>query len=377
LLAAIGAYWSVRLADEIFLSWALFLFGGAIVYALILPYKRASLIEDDWGLSARAKALRIVLGSTPLYVLPAIVILLDDSLAESLPTFRYQIQSFQFPDAFGTFFALVLWLFIGGLLASILTGSMYIKTLLHGFGFGDDEIDLAMNYARDQSVVVEVGFSFVIVFSALYVSAAASRPVGSDIAIQYFSAAFLLIVLLIFYGHFVITFTPSLCKKRPTTVLKYFLFFSTIEAAIDPLIGVPFAIAALAGLHFMSEEGRSRTSYQEFLSKKQNEELERRLKQEIEKLEQDWWSYLFYKLYPRVEQILAVLVMISLFSMLVLSRFGYQIGLLEFIVFLIVFSGVYYGMPRIYFYWKAFRNEIGDLEKKIEEKRSEGAFDLI
>ncbi len=270
-IAAVGAYWSTTLASEVLLPWTLFLFGGAIIYTLVLPYKRASLIEGRWGLPARVKALTVVLMGSPFYLFPSIAVLLDTSLAESLPMFHYQIATFQFETAFSSFIPLVMSFLYGGLFASILTARVGIRFILRKFRYGEAEINETLRYATDRTGRIELGFSLAIVFAALYVIAGWYRLDVSSTSQYYFFGAFLLVMMLVFYGYFFVTYTPSVCPKWTRRLLEAILLLSIFATIIGYLLGILFALAAITLLHFLSNKGRRKLELRAFVEEKQEE----------------------------------------------------------------------------------------------------------
>lgn len=376
-IAAVGAYWSTTLASEVLLPWTLFLFGGAIVYTLVLPYKRALLVEGRWSLPARAKALTVILMGLPFYLIPSVAVLFSPSLAETLPTFHYLIASFQFESAFDSLVTLLTYFLIGGLLASIFTAGLGIRHILKRFRYGELELNETLRYATDRTGRIELGFSLTLVFAALHVIAGWASRDSPNISQYYYLGALVLVLLLVVYGHFFVTYTPSVCPSWPRRFLEILLLLSIVATAIGFLTGIVFATTAMVFLHLLSQRGRGLQEFNVFIDQKQKEEMEERKKYERKKLDQDWWSYYFYKLYPRVEYVMFGLFLLGILLMAILPVFGYQVGIIEFLLSIIMFGGVHSGIPRGYFLLKAYRKELGDVKKRLDSKRAEGSFDLV
>jgi len=70
-------------------------------------------------------------------------------------------------------------------------------------------------------------------------------------------------------------------------------------------------------------------------------------------------------------------VTLGILGFSVLSLVGYQIGFVELLLFLLLISGIYFGLPRAYFLLKVHRGEFDDIVRRLESKRVEGAFDLL
>ena len=376
-IVAVGAYWSTTLATEVLLPWTLFLFGGAIIYTLVLPYKKALLVEGRWGLPARAKALTVILMGLPFYLIPSVAVLFSPSLAETLPTFHYLVASFQFIAAFDSLVMLLAWFLVGGLLASILTAGLGIRYILKRFRYGELELNETLRYATDRTGRIELGFSLALVFAALHVIAGWASRHSPNISQYYYLSALVLVLLLVVYGHFFVTYTPSVCPSWSRRFLEMLLFLSIIVTAIGFLIGIVFAITAMVYLHLLSKRGRGLQEFNVFIDQKKKEEMEERKKHERKRLDQDWRSYYFYKLYPRAEYVMFALLFLGSLLIVILPAFGCQIGIIEFILSIIMFGVVYSGIPRGYFLLKEYRKELDDVKKRLDSKKAGGAFDLI
>ncbi|MHA2067502.1 MAG: hypothetical protein ACXABY_24305, partial [Candidatus Thorarchaeota archaeon] len=106
LVAALGAYRILSSMTSEFYLVALLIFGGAVIYVLLLPYKVAVLIKGEWGFIARARVVRTIAYGLPMWLLLTIVLLLYPSVSESIVLFfqNPSVVDFQRPLALFSFF---------------------------------------------------------------------------------------------------------------------------------------------------------------------------------------------------------------------------------------------------------------------------------
>lgn len=334
ILATVGAYWSIVTKEEILFPWAIFIIFGATVYSLFLPYKRATLITDEWKDVCRFKALGLVFLGIPLYLVPAFLMLVPDSYSNVLPLAQSYFANWQILNAFWTIFSVIQPLLLGGLLASVFMNFPFLS-LLGKTGIDKNEIQDIKNYGADGSYALGLlGFAEIIVVALLYLSAGWAHP---ELLSIYTLGTIIMIFQLIAFGHLYVRCFPSALDKNHPGILKALFVVSIILSSFSiymTIICNAFAFLVLLYIYYLSEKYLYKLgSPSEFLMKK---------KQEAEV--RDIIGFTFYKLHPKISFSASFLILV--WGVYLTFAFASALGIL-FIGFVIAFL-IYWIIPRIW-----------------------------
>jgi len=205
--AAGGAYASIFLADSVFLPWALWLMGGSIGYALFLSYKRASLIQGEWGMVLRARVLRILMIGLPLWGFITIAFYLDNSLARLLPEFLADPNSVAFTRSLILLFSLAI---VFGRLSFHYGWTRVLEIV----GLEDDEKELITKYEDFSAVFQLILVVFIITFSTNFIAAGWLASTNLELSRHYYMTGFAYLIILVCFGAFIAWYIPERCKHR-------------------------------------------------------------------------------------------------------------------------------------------------------------------
>ncbi|MFW9803131.1 MAG: hypothetical protein ACFFFC_10790 [Candidatus Thorarchaeota archaeon] len=366
-LAAFGAYWTATRANEILLPWTIMLFGGAIAYALFLPYKRALLVQDEWREAARVKALAAFFLGAPMYIVPAIVIYIFPDPASSLPSIQEAILSLQLEFALVPLERIILALLIGGIIGAVPSNKLYHRLLLRS-GYPRDEIEETIRYKTGRSGVSTFGFSLIVVFAVIYLSAGTFNTTLSD---QYFLSTLVLILLLVVHGWFFVTYTPPITKNLKHRILEYAFLLSiavTIFSTSFTIVGGFLAFFILLILNHLSNQVRRETDLESYVKQQKAIEHQKVIRQNLRNMEQNLFAYIYYKLRPRVYN---GIVIFALIWWLYIFYFIIEIGIAAYLLFL--FPGVIVLIvPYLWLLWIGIRGKMDDIQREFEDKRAKG-----
>jgi hypothetical protein len=371
ILAAFGAYWTAIRADEIILPWIIMLFGGAIAYALFLPYKRAALVQDEWHEVARIKALAAVFLGAPMYIVPAITIYFFPDITTSLPSIQEAILNLQLEFALVSLGKIVIALLIGGVLGAVLSNKLYHGLLLNS-GYPSDEIEETIRYKTGRSGISSLGFSLIVVFAVLYLSSGSAHPTLSD---DYFLSTLGLILLLVVYGWFFVTYTPPVINSLKQRLLEIVFLFSislTITSTLFTIIGGLLAFIAMLGLYSLSNQVRDEMDLESYAEKQKSIERQKVIDQNLQDMEQNLLSYIYYKLRPRVYY---AIMFFTLIWWLYIFFFILELGLVAYLLLLLP-GVVSFVVPYLWLNWATIRGKMDEIQREFESKRVEGIFDF-
>ena len=334
ILAAGGAYFTIVTKEEILFPWAIFLIFSATVYALFLPYKRAILITDEWKDVGRFKALGLLFGGIPLYLVPAFLMLISESYSNVLPLAQSYFVNWQIPDAFWTIFSVVPPFLMGGLLASVFMNFPFLS-LLGKTGIDKNEIQDIKNYGGDGSYALGVlGFAEIMIVALLYLSAGWAHPESLNI---YTLGTIIMILQLIAFGHLYVRCFPSALENNHRRVLNFLFVVLILLSSLSIYMTIvcnSIAFFVLYYIYHLSEENlHILGSPQEFLLKKKKEAEGR-----------DIVTYTFYKLHPRISFSTAFLIL--LWSVYIVFTFSITLNIS--IIGIVIACSIYWTIPRIW-----------------------------
>ena len=334
ILAAVGAYWTIVTKEEILFPWAIFLIFSATVYALFLPYKRATLITDDWKDVGRFKALGLVFLGIPLYLVPAFLMLVSDSYSGILPLAQSYFANWQILDAFWIVFSVIPPFLLGGMFASVFMNFPFLW-LLRKTGIDKDEIQDIKNYGADRSFAIGLlGFAEIIFVALLYLSAGWTNPESLD---MYTIGTIVMILQLIAFGHLYVRCFPSALERNHPSVLKFLFVLLILLSSFSILMTIIcnfIAFLVLAYICHLSEKNLHMLgSPSEFLMRNKGE-VEGR----------DIVTYTFYRLHPRIGFFTAfVIILWSVYLV-----FAFPITMNISIIGIVVACSIYWALPRIW-----------------------------
>lgn len=369
LLAAVGAYWTAIRADEIIPSWIIMLFGGAIFYALFLPYKRAILQRNEWSKAARMKALGALFLGVPMFIVPALAIYFFPSMTQTFPSIQNAILNLEFDMvALHTLGRIILALMLGGILGAMLSNRLY-HSLLRMQEYAPDEIEEAVRYSTGRSGIITLGFSLIVVFAVLYLSAGWVHPSLSD---SYFLGTTGLIFLLILYGAFSVTYIPPARKSRKHRLLEILLILcilSTIVSTTFVIIGGLFSLPIMLVLHMISKENRASMNMMSYIEQQKSIERKKIMNRNLQEMDENLLSYIYYKLNPRKYNAIAVL---AVFWWLYILYF-FDFGLGSYLLFLIP-GAIGALAPYIWLTWINVTGRMDEVQREIDRRVADGEF---
>ncbi|MBY8998921.1 MAG: hypothetical protein KGD60_14435, partial [Candidatus Thorarchaeota archaeon] len=253
ILAAVGAAWTIVTKEEILFPWAIFLIFSATVYALFLPYKRATLITDDWKSVSRMKALTIVFLGIPFYLVPAFLMLISSSYTDVLPLAQSYFANNQVLEAFWTIVGVIPPFLMGGVFGSVFANFPFLS-LLSKTGYDRDEIQNIKKYGADRSFALGLGFAEIIFVALLYLSAGWVHPESICI---YTLGTVTMIILLIVFGHLYVRCFPSALNQIHRRILEILFVILIILSAFSiymTIICGSIACLVLACFYYLSEK---------------------------------------------------------------------------------------------------------------------------
>ncbi|MHA1864804.1 MAG: hypothetical protein ACTSWA_13610 [Candidatus Thorarchaeota archaeon] len=364
ILASLTAYSTVSSANEEFLPWVVLVYGFVIAYALFLPYKRATIVSDEWAQVSRVKSLGLIFLGIPMYVVPAIVVWFYEDIASFLPTFQVLISTSNLYDAVNLLFQTTMLLLIVSLIGAVIMNKVF-HYLLRSCNYKQAEIEEIARYKVGRSGMISMGFSLIIIYALMYLLAGWENP---SISNDYFFSSLVMIFLLVIFGFVSPILTPQAKRSGQFRLFEFLFLFSVVLTTISTQLMVLFCVTAslsLFQLYRLSIKVRSNTNPDSLAAQRKETEYQNVIEQNFKKMEQDQISYIYYKLHPTVNNILSVLTLCwwgLIFVYLI------EIGLLNSFILFLIPGIIFMVVPYMWLIWNEFRKNMDEVALDIRKE---------
>lgn len=202
LYAIVVAYFAFIQIDIDQFFWTLVLIGGAIIYALYLPYKFAGLIKGELGVVARAKVLQRIIVGIAVWASLTALFMWDQSLAQIIPMWLADPSSADLTRLLAA-------LLLVAIIAANFTFNVGLDRILVMVGYNEDEARHLSRYLRSRGLR-DVFMTFLMIFYSVSFIVSGWVNRGQDeVAMGLFGAGIAYAILLILYGFFYVWYTPE------------------------------------------------------------------------------------------------------------------------------------------------------------------------
>ena len=272
-LTAFGAYRALSDLNAEFSYLGLFIFGGAIIYALYLPYKVAGLKHGEWGFIARARVVRTIIFGIPLWILLALILSWDSTIAESVILFTKEPSSVEFERPF-----LLFTLFV--IVSSSAVSGIGLSTMLRLAGFDKDKSNHLMGYLKSSGLRDTMMVSLIVLFSEAHILLGLINSENQVISQGYLNLGFLYFILLVLYGFFYPIYVPERYASESRVGIEFLAGAALFFSPINPIIGISLTIFFLFVLLSKMKQYPSISV----------SEIRNQVEQETQQVKDSWWG---------------------------------------------------------------------------------------
>lgn len=286
--AVVGSFYALISENELFLPWALWLVGGSIGYILFLTYKRATLIQGEWGIVARVRAIRTISSAIPLWILITITFVYDESLAQIIPNFIERLDELSMAQVLFP-------LLFGAVTIGVIIFGVVWKKIPNLLKYEEKVMKKLSKYIGSEWAF-QSGLTILLVFySTSFIAAGWYETAVQEIRVHYFTSGFVLVMILLVFGAFSTWYNPCRCKYQYRPHLEVFTGLLVLVSIENVYFVSAFLLVVLAILYWKT------TQYPVV-------DIDTCLI-EAEKREKDSFHLVFYKNHPRIGGVTMLVIM--------------------------------------------------------------------
>jgi hypothetical protein len=324
-LAAFGAYRALIELNGEYSFIGLFIFGGAIIYALYLPYKVAGVIQGDWGFVARARVVRSIVFGIPLWVLIAVALSWDKTIAERVVLFITEPSSSGFDRPF-----LLFTLFV--IIAHSAVSGLGLDNMLNLAGFDKDEASHLSNYLKSNGLRDTMMVSLIVLYSEVYIELGLTNFESPVVSQGYLNLGFLYFIFLVGYGLFYPIYVPERYPSDKRIGMELLAGAALFFSPIDPVVGIAVSVIFLSALLIRMKQNPTISVAQ----------IQTQAEQEAQQRKGTWWAQRiesYFINHKRASKIIIRTIALAYISAAVLWGLGFDTMLIIIgsIVLLILF----------------------------------------
>jgi len=238
LYAVLSAFLTLTQTDTSQVYWPLVVIGLVTIYALYLPYKRASLMRGQLSLIARARVLRTIVVGIPVWLgLTALFI--------TNPTYMLDAQAYLADPSSTGLFRVVVPVLVLIPMSADLAFEASLKRLLGVTGYGAEEAAILSDYLKSRGFRDLLMVSFMVLYVLLNVASGYSAREQTALSFGYFAAATTYIGMLIVYGFFYAWYLPERYTSDSRLILEGLLLLFVVVSPVNVVVGFALVIILL------------------------------------------------------------------------------------------------------------------------------------